>query len=527
MNPREDSRRVVRQSGLTSVAALVAVLSGLGLDIVVAAAFGVGEHTDAFAVAARLPLGLMAMLMVVGNQALVPTFSTWLVGRERREVWRLVSATLVGGMLFGLLCAGLLAALAGPLTAVMAPGFEPEQRTLAARLAAVMVFVVPLTAGSETMRALLNARYSFFLPAMMTLVLNCVTAAIVLLFSDDITMLPVAYVIGAAAQFLVMLGFAHVKGFRLAPLPPLRHPEVLATAKLCVRPFVGAGLNPLARIVEIFFASFLPTGSATILHYGNRLISAIGGTVLFRSVIVAVVPRMSRAVAEGRHDDVRRLTLLGTRIMLLLSLPLTAAMAVLAEPGIRAVFSVGRFTADQAQLLGLAMAVYAASLVGSAVQRSLLSPFVASRDTRTPLRNTVYGLLANVLLLPLFVLPFRGSGLAVLGVALAFSLAQYVNVGHAWWRLHREFGVSLRPTGWPFLRTLAASALAAAAMLGTGLLLGIEGHALQRLALLGFTLLAGAVGLAVYVVAESAMQRRSPVALLRDVRRPGGGGEQA
>src|SRR4051794_37325009 len=76
--PRQPARRrIVRQSGFTSIAAGAAVLSGLALDVAIASRFGAGGASDAFFVAARLPLGLVAIIMVGANQALVPLFSVW------------------------------------------------------------------------------------------------------------------------------------------------------------------------------------------------------------------------------------------------------------------------------------------------------------------------------------------------------------------------------------------------------------------------------------------------------------------
>ena len=141
------------------------------------------------------------------------------------------------------------------------------------------------------------------------------------------------------------------------------------------------------------------------------------------------------------RPSVRRFTALGLRIMLAISVPLTAFMAVLARPAAIAVFERGSFKLASAELLGTVLAVYSISLVGSAVQRALLAPFFARLDTRTPLRNTIYAVLANMVMLPLFVLPFGlHNRMAIVGVALAFSLAVYVNVGHAWYRLRRLDG---------------------------------------------------------------------------------------
>jgi peptidoglycan biosynthesis protein MviN/MurJ (putative lipid II flippase) len=65
-----------------------------------------------------------------------------------------------------------------------------------------------------------------------------------------------------------------------------------------------------------------------------------------------------------------------------------------------------------------------------------MAPFFALLDTRTPLRNTIYGVVANLLLLPAAVggLALVG-GRPVIGVAIAFSLAVYVNVAHGAYRV--------------------------------------------------------------------------------------------
>lgn len=90
----------MRQSGLTSVAAAAAVASGLVLDVSIAASFGAGRATDAFFVAARIPLGLVAIVMVAANQALVPSISTWLTGARRgglsRACWPPPSCWVLG-----------------------------------------------------------------------------------------------------------------------------------------------------------------------------------------------------------------------------------------------------------------------------------------------------------------------------------------------------------------------------------------------------------------------------------------------
>ncbi len=517
------ARRLVVQSGTTSVAAGLAVASGLLLDVAIAAQFGAGAQSDAFFVGARVPLGLVAVVMVGANQALVPAISTWLVQRERPESWRLTSLVLSVTAVLGLAFAAVIALVAWPLMRVTAPGLGSDAVGVAASVSRIMFFVVPLVALAEILRALLNALHSFFAPAAMNVVLNGLAAAIVIAtHSRDPRVIAWAYLAGAAAQLVFLVLVVYLRGFRFRPTFALRDPDLAATGRLLVRPLVGAGMNPVARVGEQLVVSFLPAGSITIMNYGYRLVSAIGGSVLFRSVMVVLLPRLTRASATNDEADVRYLTRLGVRIMLWIAIPATVGMAILARPAAIALFHRQNFSLDAATLLGAVLAVYAVSIVGSGVQRAMLSPFFARLDTKTPLRNTVYGVVANLALLPVFVLPFGlADRHAVLGVAAAYSVAQYVNVSHAWFHLVRDLKIRMVGIVSTFLRlSLAGAAMAAVLLAGVAMLdlTSVRG----RLDLLLRTVAVGVVGVVVFVVVGALLGFSDVMTFLRR-RRTGRG----
>ena len=77
-------------------------------------------------------------------------------------------------------------------------------------------------------------------------------------------------------------------------------------------------------------------------------ISAIGGSVFFRSVIVVIVPRLTEATATGREREASRMTRHGITLMLAISVPLTMFMAVLAQPATVGFFRRGHFDLQDA-----------------------------------------------------------------------------------------------------------------------------------------------------------------------------------
>jgi peptidoglycan biosynthesis protein MviN/MurJ (putative lipid II flippase) len=147
------------------------------------------------------------------------------------------------------------------------------------------------------------------------------------------------------------------------------------------------------------------------------------------------------------------------------------------------------------------------------------------------LRNALYGLIANLVLLPLLVLPFGLHNInAIIGVALAYSLAQYVNAGHAWYRLTETDGNPMRGILVFAIRLLSATALSAVAMIGASLVLnlGHASHVGNRVQLLIRTPVAGLLGLAVLLVALYLLaggEIRNWRSLLRRRRPTVGGGD--
>jgi putative peptidoglycan lipid II flippase len=512
---------MLRHSGLAGIAAAVAVVSGVALDAVIAFRFGAGRATDAFFVGARIPLGLQAVILVASNQVLIPRVSSWLhegsrpgartneapgLGPTRRRTSLLVTAGAAAGMA----AAAVLAAGAWPLVRLTAPGLPPEYAGVAATILQIMAFIIPLEVVGGVFEAFLNARFSFVVPSGIKVVRNVAAAVFVLVAGvggADPRDIAWAYLLGMGLQVLTLFVYASVRGYRFVPVFALRDPDVVATAKLCMRPLAGAAVNPLARIGEQLFVSFLPAGSITLLGYGYRLISAAGGSVFFSSVVVATIPRMTKAIVAGRRAELGRLTRTCVRIMVFVALPLTAVVAVLAAPAITAVFARGKFSAADADLLASIIVVYAASLLGSGMQRGMLAPFFAEMQTRTPLRNTIYGNAANMALIPVFLFVFDRLGVdAVLAVGASYSLAQYIHVGHAWWSLRARLHIRLRGTVPAMAEAAAGSAALAGVLLLLYKLLDLGGD-LSRWQLLVRTGVAGMVGLVPAVAVITAMRR--------------------
>ena len=124
-------------------------------------------------------------------------------------------------------------------------------------------------------------------------------------------------------------------------------------------------------------------GGVTAYSYASLLFQLPYG-ILGVSLLTALMPRMSRAAADG--DTVRLVGDLSfaSRISTVLFVPISAVLAVVGTPIGIAIFSWGKGTLADADRLGQTLAISAVGLLPYALVMLQLRVFYAMKDARTP-----------------------------------------------------------------------------------------------------------------------------------------------
>lgn len=509
-------RGLARHSAGIAVFAGLGVLSGFLADAAMAAIFGAGAHTDAFFIAATIPFALSSLLLAATNQVLVPLVNGWFREMDEQEAIRRVGRLLGTALALGAAGAAVGALLAPVIPWAIAAGADPETKRAAAAMTALLFVTVVTRIGAEILRATLNARFSFTGPAAMPLVENLGVLAVMLLLYRrlGVPAVAVGYVVGGFAQLAFVGGVAMARGMFVRPRLGLERAEARRIVRLLALPLAGAGLTMLARVAERFFASFLPPGRITILNYGWVVVNSIGGTVFFRSVVVALLPRLSEAKENDRLTA--RILGDGMRLMLLISVPLTIGLIVLAQPLVSIAFQRGRFGPAQAVLLAEVIAIYALQFPFDATNRVYMSYWFSRLVTWVPFVNVA---LMVVLDIAVAAVLFRPLGIS--GIALAYDVAAVGYLIHGAWSVHRQIALRGRPILSYGAKVLVASLLSGVAMWQTLRALP-EASDLASRVLRGAA--SGAAGVAVLVACLALLGVRIWSVLLAGSGRSRGGG---
>ena len=423
---------LARSAGLAGAATLASRVLGLARDQVLAAFFGASNEMDAFVVAFRIP-NLVRDLFAEGamSAAFVPTFTRHLALRGKADAWRLANNVvntlcLLTGLvvLAGVLFARpLVTAYAGTYAAV------PGKLELTILLTRVMLPFLTLVAIAAALMGMLNALHHYFLPALAPAMFNVATIGCVFLLVPVMPTLglpatmaiAIAVIVGGLGQIAIQWSPLMREGFRYRPFVDLRDEGLRRVLILMGPGTVGLAATQVNLFVNTLLATRHGTGAVSWLSYAFRLMYLPIG--LFGvSIATAVLPAVSRQTALGDSDAARATVSRGIRLMLMLNVPATLGLVVLATPIVRLLLERGRFLPADTAATAAALQFYAVGLIGYSTARIVSPVFYALGKSRVPVAASVVSMLINIVS-SVALVEFMGFR----GLALGTSLAAISN----------------------------------------------------------------------------------------------------
>lgn len=405
---------------------------GLLRQMILARIFGLTYVIDVFNAANNIP-DLLSALISGGalGVALIPVLSEYMEQRGHPAAWDLFTRIINLAFIVTAALSVLIAIFAVPLVRyVIVPVFPPEQQALTVSvmrldLAAILVFSI-----SGLAMAGLQANQHFLLPAMAPAFYNLgqIFGAAVLAPDAGTRLGPLVLpgqgmgvyglvygvIIGALLHLLVQVPGLIRFGFRWRPIINLRHPGVQQVLRLMGPRVLTMFFLQIFFIARDHLASQMGEGSVTALNYG-WFIMQVPETLIGTTIAIALLPTLAEYMARGELEKYAATINHAVRVMLALTIPVAALLAMALPPLVRTIF--GFDTAD-ADLVILATRVYLLGLMGHTLLEVSARSFYARQDARTPLFAAALN--SGIYILLAFNLAPR---FGVAGIALANGLA--------------------------------------------------------------------------------------------------------
>ncbi len=464
---------LLRSSAVVGAMTMVSRVLGLIRDVVLARVIGADGLADAFFVAFKIP-NFLRRLFAEGAfaQAFVPVLAEYRARGNHAAVKALVDrvAGALGSVL--ILLTALVMVGAPVVTTVFAPGFvnDParfEAATTMIRITFPYLLLISLTGLSA---GILNSYDRFAIPAFTPVWLNvCMIGAALAgaaWFTEPAYALAWGVLVAGAVQLLFQLPF--LMGVRLLPRPVVdwHYDGVKRILKLMAPAIFGVSVSQINLLLDTVIASFLPTGSVSWLYYSDRL-SELPLGVFGVALGTVILPNLSRQHAAANAETFAATLDWAIRMVLLVAVPASLALVILATPILATLFYDGvRIDARDIAMSTLSLQAYALGLIAFMLIKVLAPGYFARQDTLTPVRIGVIAMVANMAMNIALVIPLHHYWqVGHMGLALATSLAAFINSYLLYRGLRRAGVYQPQPGWWRYAMRLAVASLAMAAVL--------------------------------------------------------------
>jgi len=162
-----------------------------------------------------------------------------------------------------------------------------------------------------------------------------------------------------------------------------------------------------------------------------------------------ILPKLSGQYAAKDHDSFNKTLDWALRLVLLIAIPASAGLFILAEPMLSLLFQRGEFTLFDVEMASVSLMAYALGLVGFILVKVLVSGYFSQQNTRTPVKFGIIAMVANMVMNLIFVgaMVMNDYHAPHAGLALATAASSLLNA----WLLYRGLrhrGIYSHLPGW-------------------------------------------------------------------------------
>jgi putative peptidoglycan lipid II flippase len=460
------SEKLFKATVVVSSMTLISRVLGFIRDMLIARIFGVDLATDAFFVAFKIP-NFLRRLFAEGAfaHAFVPVLADYKTQNSKVALQQFIDRTAGTLALILMLITVIGIVIAPVLIMLLAPGFawqgsQHELAVLLLRITLPYLLFIGLVAFAG---GILNAHGKFAVPALTPVLLNICMIAASIRLAPLMNEPVVALAWGVSAAGIVQLLFQIPPLIRLGLMPKLKlgfnDSGVKKIIGLMLPAIFSVSVTQINLLLDTLIASFLTVGSVSWLYYSDRLVEFPVG-ILGLALGTVILPGLAKCHAAEDAAAFSYALDWGLRLVLLVGMPATIGLLLLAEPMLSTLFQYNEFSITDVHLAGLSLRAYSIGLLGYILIKVLVSGFTSRQDMKTPVRYGFYAMIASLGLNLVLVFPLAHAGLA-----LATSLGAFFNAALLLRKLLKE-KMYQPASGWPvfFIRVLSAGAAMAAVL---------------------------------------------------------------
>ncbi len=414
-----------------SAMTLISRVLGFVRDILLASVLGTGMVANAFFAAFRLP-NLFRRLLAEGafNSAFIPLFASKLENNGVKQA-RIFATHIIAWLFIVLLILTILAEIFMPqIMRIFVFGFVEDREkfeftVLLARICfPYLAFMSLMAAFGGILNGLGKFLAAAFAPVMLNIVL--VILLIILVFITQAgeksagIWLSIGVFFGGLAQLIIVVWAVKNMGFLPKISLPKMNEDVRQFWLLALPAILSGGVTQINIVVGTIIASNAQS-AISYLYYADRLYQLPLGLIGI-AIGVVLLPELSRHLSANRKKAARRSMDNSLIFAMVLTMPATIGLILLAEPIIATLFEHGAFSKEATRATANSLIGFSFGLPAFILIKLLQPQFFARKNTKIPTIFAAISVVANIIISLILFPKFEH-----VGIAIATTISAWIN----------------------------------------------------------------------------------------------------
>ena len=412
------------------IVTVVSKIFGFLREAVMASYIGASDLKSIYTTANTLPVVIANFVAVGIISGFIPIYNKAKKEEGEKAAEDFTSNILNILMVFGVFAVIFGIILARPFSKILSPDLSGQSLDLATNYTRIMMFAVFAYLYSAVFRGYLNLKGNFFDPAITGIIMNIIIIAFTIL--TGLTKNPYILIIGAllgnTLQYILFPRAARKKGYKHKKILDIHNKYVRSLMLVAVPIILSSAAGEISIIIDNSMASaFFGKASISKLFYSKTMLTMITGIITI-SITTALFPTIAELGASGQIEKMKKSISSSVVSTMLLVIPASIGMAVLAEPVIGVIFERNAFTREDTIAVAILVAAYAPNNIFQSMIDVIDRGFYAVGDSKTPVIVVLIQQGLNVIFNLILIKFFGIRGLAyatVLSTAVGTILMAY------------------------------------------------------------------------------------------------------
>ncbi|MDO8667669.1 MAG: lipid II flippase MurJ [bacterium] len=384
-------------SVVLGITILISYSLGLVRDHYFARIFGASRALDAYNAAFLIPDLLFNILVASGIAAAFVPVLTGLLKLDAKRAAEYANSVITAAIGSMIITSAIIMVFAGPISALVVPGFDLTDRALVAKILRVLA-ISPIFFGiSNAIGAMLVTKRRFLYYGLSPVLYNLGIIGGTIFLAPRFGIMGVAFgtVGGAFLHFAVRWFDARRSGFVFSFKHAFKTAEFKQTIKLMLPKMFGHPIELATFWAFTAISSTLVPGSVAVMSFARNFesvpVSLIGITIATTTFPILAMTIVDRSVERFRK-------VLRNSFLLIFFTSIAAALVtfLIREPLVSLALGGGAFKAGDIERTAMALGVFTLAIPAEASIQLLARAFYATKNTIIPVVLSIAGFIISV-----------------------------------------------------------------------------------------------------------------------------------